>query len=195
MSEAAIAILTFRLRRPTQGDEMTALEKIRKIASFLRDKHGQETAHRFEVAVLVYATMGNESEHFLDEPISLVWAKTKEIIDLWQGSKKGRLYVSEVVDLADLKKGKLNLVYAPCGSGKTFFVENTLKSMRGNPRQNMLYLSPTVALVNALKFRGESSLGRERQSRKGMGASWNHRDDLCRIRFNHPKGASRRKVR
>lgn len=137
---------------------MTALEKIKKIAGFLRGKHGQEIAHKFELAVSTYATTGNESECCFDESIGLVWPKAKEIIDLWLGSEKERLYVSEVIDLADLKKGKLNLVYAPCGSGKTFFVENTLKGMRGNPRQNMLYLSPTVALVNALKFRGESHL-------------------------------------
>ena len=60
--------------------------------------------------------------------------------------------------MKDLRAGKLNLVFAPCGSGKTYFVENVLKNVRKRPGGNMLYLAPTVALVRALKFRGESYL-------------------------------------
>lgn len=65
-----------------------------------------------------------------------------------------RMYVSDVVDMSTIERGKLNLVYAPCGCGKTYFIEHKLKESNANPFQDMLYLSPTVALAEAFRSRG-----------------------------------------
>lgn len=70
-----------------------------------------------------------------------------------QGGK--RLYVSDAVDMTDIRKGQLNLVYAPCGSGKTYFVEHKLKECADDPSQDVLYLVPTISLREAFELRGE----------------------------------------
>lgn len=124
------------------------------IAGALRSKYGGDAAHQFELAVLTYLTTGEQSVYCDHEPICSIWGKVRDILD--KGNIDSKIYVSDVVDMQDMRRGKLNLVYAPCGSGKTYFVENVLKNKRGHFKGNMLYLAPTVALVRALKFRGES---------------------------------------
>ena len=135
---------------------MELLEKMKKIANALRSKHGGDAAHQFELAVLTYLTTGEQAVACDHEPICSIWGKVRDILD--EGNIDSKVYVSDVVDMRDMRRGKLNLVYAPCGSGKTYFVENVLKNERGHFKGNMLYLAPTVALVRALKFRGESYL-------------------------------------
>ena len=71
------------------------------------------------------------------------------------GSVDKRVYVSDVVDLHDIKRGKLNLIFAPCGCGKTYFVENTLKrNAQEKTGKDLLYLSPTISLREAVEHRG-----------------------------------------
>ena len=71
------------------------------------------------------------------------------------GSADKRVYVSDVVDLHDIKRGKLNLIFAPCGCGKTYFVENTLKrNAQEKTGKDLLYLSPTISLREAVEHRG-----------------------------------------
>lgn len=64
-------------------------------------------------------------------------------------------YVSDAVDMSDIRKGQLNLIYAPCGSGKTYFVEHTLKEYANDSPQDVLYLVPTVSLREAFELRGD----------------------------------------
>lgn len=48
--------------------------------------------------------------------------------------------LSELINVDEIKEGVLNLIEAPCGSGKTYFAK-TLKSL--SPYDNMLYLIDT----------------------------------------------------
>ena len=78
------------------------------------------------------------------------------VADASHGSSSARrVYVSDVVDMRDIKRGKLNLIYAPCGSGKTTFVEQTLKepALRYSGK-DLLYLAPTISLREAVERRG-----------------------------------------
>ena len=136
--------------------QMDALEQMKKIAGALRRKYGADAVHQLEIAVLRYSSLGEAGEYCSREPVSLVWDRVQGILDGLDQRQK--IYVSNVIDLEDMRRGKLNLVYAPCGSGKTYFVENVLKDMQEKPGKNMLYLAPTVALVRALKFRGDCHL-------------------------------------
>ena len=134
---------------------MTTLEKIKTIADHIRKRYGQEVAHRYEHAVGQYIFADKDWDKASSEPYKAMWEKTKELIDSRESLDESRLYVSDVVDMDDIQQGKLNLVYAPCGSGKTFFVENTLMNRFKNPKQNLLYLAPTISLVEAQKRRGK----------------------------------------
>lgn len=50
-------------------------------------------------------------------------------------------YLSNIIDINDIKKGGLNLIYAPCGSGKTTFAKTKLKELStGIFRDEILYL-------------------------------------------------------
>lgn len=50
-------------------------------------------------------------------------------------------YLSEIIDKKDIKASKLNLIYSPCGSGKTTFARTVLANMKINPwGLNLLYL-------------------------------------------------------
>lgn len=53
---------------------------------------------------------------------------------------KGK-YLSEIVDINDFEQGKLNLIEAPCGSGKTTFAKTKLMNLTINP---ILYLIDTA---------------------------------------------------
>lgn len=62
--------------------------------------------------------------------------------------------VSQAVSTADFKAGKLNLITAPCGSGKTHFILNTLvKQYHGN--SNIVYLIDTVNGKQSIRNKGD----------------------------------------
>lgn len=53
-------------------------------------------------------------------------------------------YLSEIIDIDDLEQGKLNLIKAPCGSGKTIFAKTVLKDFTKEfSFDTMLYLIDT----------------------------------------------------
>ena len=58
-----------------------------------------------------------------------------------------------IIDLDEIQYGKLNLIHAPCGSGKTTFVETKLweESYWGD----LLYLIDSRNALEAFKIRGE----------------------------------------
>lgn len=135
---------------------MEALKQIKEIVASFRSEHGADATHKLEIEILRYQSSGYTSELCAQEPLCCAWPDIQRLLD--GVDTNSRAYVSDVIDMKDLRTGKLNLVFAPCGSGKTHFVENVLKNVRKRPGANMLYLAPTVALVHALKFRGESYL-------------------------------------
>lgn len=52
-------------------------------------------------------------------------------------------YLSNIINIDDIKNEGLNLIYAPCGSGKTTFAKEKLKSLNENMdvfREELLYL-------------------------------------------------------
>ena len=69
-------------------------------------------------------------------------------------SQGRRKYISDVIDMKELKSGKLNLICSPPGTGKTTFIEGPLKRYAENFSQELLYLAPTRSLVKALNHRG-----------------------------------------
>lgn len=63
-----------------------------------------------------------------------------------------RQHISDVISFDEFTPGKINLIFSPCGSGKTTFMETKLKEYAKDRPQEILYLSPTCALrdmVNA----------------------------------------------
>lgn len=73
---------------------------------------------------------------------------------------KGK-YLSEIVDINDLRQGKLNLIYAPCGAGKTMFAKTEPRKLA---LHDVLYLIDTAigkeqllhdATINYNVFTGE----------------------------------------
>lgn len=134
---------------------MTTLEKIKTIADYIRERYGQDIVQEYERATCHYQTRKKEWDRATEKPFDAIWNKTKELIDTKENLNEPRLYVSDVIDVNNIQQGKLNLVFAPCGSGKTFFIENILINYQKNHKQNMLYLAPTISLVDAQKHRGE----------------------------------------
>ena len=58
-------------------------------------------------------------------------------------------YLSNIIDVGELKEGVLNLIVAPCGSGKTYFAKNELRELNKYYRDElvqppMLYLIDTA---------------------------------------------------
>ena len=50
-------------------------------------------------------------------------------------------YLKYIVDVDEIKDTGLNLIFAPCGSGKTTFAREVLKDLNPNPwGADMLYL-------------------------------------------------------
>lgn len=146
-----------------------AVEKLRIISDHLKNNPDEgESVRHFDDALWHYWTAGEETSRCTEQYIEKVWWKAKEIIDrakavsdasLSDGeaaTSSDRLYVSDVVDMNTIQTGTLNLIIAPCGSGKTYFVEHTLKEQRCNPSEDMLYLAPTRALVRSFIQRGGS---------------------------------------
>lgn len=135
---------------------MTTLENIKTIANFILEEYGGDTVREYEHAICSYTLTAYEwGAAAKDERLKKIWIKTKKLLDKRGNLNEPKVYVSDVVNMNDIVRGKVNLVYAPCGSGKTTFIENDLMSRYKNPKQNMLYLAPTISLVNAQKHRGK----------------------------------------
>lgn len=56
----------------------------------------------------------------------------------------GTKYLSELVDVSQLKRNKLNIIHAPTGSGKTYFALQYIPTLVDNPHHNILYLIDTT---------------------------------------------------
>lgn len=57
---------------------------------------------------------------------------------------KGTKYLSELVDVREFEKSKLNIIKAPTGSGKTYFALNYIPSLSFNALYNVVYLIDTI---------------------------------------------------
>lgn len=62
----------------------------------------------------------------------------------------GEKYLSDVLGFDEFEKHKVNLIIAPCGSGKTTYVEN----MAANSGRRILYLVDTRLALEAVRRRG-----------------------------------------
>ena len=58
-----------------------------------------------------------------------------------------------IIDLREILYGKLNIIEAPCGSGKTTFVEKKL--WKANFGHELLYLIDSKNALDAFKIRGQ----------------------------------------
>ncbi len=56
---------------------------------------------------------------------------------------RGTKYLSELVDTNLLKKDKLNVIYAPTGSGKTYFALTYFPQLVYNANHCIVYLIDT----------------------------------------------------
>jgi len=56
---------------------------------------------------------------------------------------KGTKYLDEVIDINEIQSGRLNLIKAPAGSGKTTFTLNTPPKIFKD-KHNMVYLIDTI---------------------------------------------------
>ena len=91
------------------------------------------------------------------------------------GSDGERRFISDVIDMRELVGGKLNLIYAPTGTGKTTFVETALKRYSECFSQELLYLVPTRSLSEAIKRRGRK---RTKRYENGAVAEWWEQDGM-----------------
>ena len=57
---------------------------------------------------------------------------------------KGTKYLSELVDCSALQKGKLNVIKAPTGSGKTYFALQHIPSLTADAVHEVVYLIDTI---------------------------------------------------
>ena len=57
---------------------------------------------------------------------------------------EGSKYLSELVDCSAFQKGKLNLIEAPTGCGKTFFALKHIPSLVKNPLYKVVFLIDTT---------------------------------------------------
>lgn len=53
-------------------------------------------------------------------------------------------YLSELVDCSELQKGRLNVIQAPTGSGKTYFALHHIPSLTQDALHNVVYLIDTI---------------------------------------------------
>ena len=56
----------------------------------------------------------------------------------------GTKYLSELVNVASLEKGKLNIIKAPTGSGKTYFALQHIPSLANDAVHDVVYLIDTI---------------------------------------------------
>mgnify|MGYP002589909923 FL=1 len=56
----------------------------------------------------------------------------------------GTKYLSELVDCSELQKGRLNVIQAPTGSGKTYFALHHIPSLTQDALHNVVYLIDTI---------------------------------------------------
>lgn len=149
--EREVADMSFSSNRESAAD------KLKNMVEHIEGGFGSSAARQYVIRMMAYCYLGKEPDFSSGEEAleTVYWPMTKELIKQHKSSGEDRLYVSDVVDLDDLIPGKLNLIYAPCGSGKTYFIEHTVKSTFASPSQDVLYLAPTRALIEAHQFRGE----------------------------------------
>lgn len=79
---------------------------------------------------------------------------------------EGKLYVNDVIDMNEIVAGKLNILFAPTGSGKTTFIEGPLKKYAEHFSNKLLYLAPTCSIVDSMKQRGRPRKVRLRDGRE-----------------------------
>lgn len=104
----------------------------------------------------------------------------------------GKKYLSDIIDINEIVKGKLNLIYVPTGCGKTTFAEGKLKDMARESPQPMLCLVPTTPLYQSIEERGVQGMkvmtyaafGQGIKKAKESGAYrsnewWNDRAVIC----------------
>ena len=56
----------------------------------------------------------------------------------------GEKYLSDLVDVNMLSKGKLNIIKAPTGSGKTYFALTFIPSLAHDAYHTVVYLIDTI---------------------------------------------------
>lgn len=179
-----------------------AAGKIDIIFDHLSEDYDDVITRRYGNAVAAYVTLGADSFDSRRKNLELIWNKTKQIIDRtrnerYQGdwprdflnsiqslpqeiiddNNDEKRYISEVVSVSDFDRDTINLIFSPCGSGKTTFIETTLKDYAQKANRDLLYLAPTCALRDAVNSRGEEYIdvcpdGREirRLKQKGITA-------------------------
>ena len=64
---------------------------------------------------------------------------------------KGNKYLSEAVDISKIKGGALNMIVAPCGSGKTHFAVNVLPQLVSAPHKMIYLIDTTIGKRQLLK--------------------------------------------
>lgn len=79
---------------------------------------------------------------------------------------EGKLFVNDVIDMNELVSGKLNILYAHTGCGKTTFIEGPLKKYAEYFSRELLYLAPTCSIVESMNLRGEPKITRLRNGGK-----------------------------
>lgn len=97
-----------------------------------------------------------------------------------------RQHISDVISFDEFTPGKINLIFSPCGSGKTTFMETKLKKYAQDRPQDILYLSPTCALrdmVNA--HNSTSSITELPNGRKLKGPKQNGITAITYAKFGH----------
>lgn len=78
-----------------------------------------------------------------------------------EDSLVSRQHISEVISFDEFTPGKINLVFSPCGSGKTTFMETKLKEYAKGRPQEILHLSPTCALRDMVNAHNPASSATE----------------------------------
>ncbi len=62
-------------------------------------------------------------------------------------------YLSEIVNTNEIKRGKLNLIYATCGSGKTTFAKTELQKIKPEALfDNTLFLIDSLIITDLTCF-------------------------------------------
>lgn len=74
-----------------------------------------------------------------------------------EGASDSRQHISDVISFDEFAPGKINLIFSPCGSGKTTFMETKLKKYAKDRPQDILHLSPTCALRDMVNAHNSTS--------------------------------------
>lgn len=160
------------------GGMKNAANKIDIIFNHLSEDYDDVITRRYANAIAAYVTLGVDCFDSRRKNLGLVWDKTKQIIDRarseqYQGNwprdflnsvanlpqeviddnNGEKRYISDVVSISDFDRDTINLIFSPCGSGKTTFIETTLKEYAQKANRDLLYLAPTCALRDSVSSR------------------------------------------